>query len=247
MSKKLTTAEFKKRLYEIYGDTFEVLSEYEANNKKIKLKCKKCGNIIFKKPVKMTGVSREGCYICSGKNKYKTKDFLQQEVDKIYPNNYEIIGDYIGARQPLLVKNNKCGHEYFISPDNLLRGRGCPRCSIKQSSYMDIVEEYLETHNITFEKEKIFSDCVNIRVLPFDYYIPQLNCCIEVDGEFHYERGYKNINDRSGYYQVHKRDVIKDNYCKEKGIKLIRLPYYNKDNFCSILAKELQVNTEIIA
>ena len=75
MSRKLTTSEFTNRLFDIYGDQFEVLSEYINNNTKIKLRCNKCGNIIEKKPVKMTGKTREGCYFCSGKYKKDTEYF----------------------------------------------------------------------------------------------------------------------------------------------------------------------------
>lgn len=54
MSKKKTTEEFQKELDQIFGDdSFEVLSEYITNQIKIKLKCNKSGNIIYKKPVKM--------------------------------------------------------------------------------------------------------------------------------------------------------------------------------------------------
>jgi len=60
---------------------------------------------------------------------------------------------------------------------------------------MDIVEDYFERHNIAFEKEKRFDDCRNVRVLPFDYYIPDKNLCIEVDGEFHYPHATYKQND----------------------------------------------------
>ena len=185
MSKKITTKEFQERLNNVFGNQFEVVSEYVANNVKIKIKCNKCGNVIEKVPVKMTGQDREGCYICSGRNHHKDKEVLQKEVDEKFQDTYLILGEYVKARQPLLVRNIKCGHDYMISPDNLLRGKGCPKCSLKQSSYMDMVEAYLEQNGIIYDKEKRFQGCKNIRCLPFDYYLPSLNCCIEVDGEFH--------------------------------------------------------------
>lgn len=245
--RKVTTSEFKERLETIYGDQFELLSEYVNNCTKVKLRCNKCGNIIYKRPAKMTGKEREGCYICSGKNHYKTKETLQKEVDKKYPKTYLILGDYVKAREPLLVKRIPCGHEYMISPDNLLRGKGCPKCGFRQSSFMDLTEEFLDSHSIYYIKEKIFDDCVNIRALPFDYYIPSSNTCIEVDGEFHYtkEDGGSSDVDSVKYKQCHKRDLIKTKYCKDNGINLIRLPFFEKDRFFEILEKELHVNTEI--
>lgn len=243
--KKLTTSEFKERLYNLYGDQFEVLSEYVNNVTKITLKCNHCGNVIQKAPVKMTGATREGCYICSKKNGHKTTDYFQKELNEKYPDTYIVLGEYVRARDPLLVQRKDCGHTYYASPDNLLRGKGCPKCSIKQSSYMDIVEEYLDNNNIEYVKEKRFDDCKNIRTLPFDYYLPRYNVCIEVDGEFHYSNSsvFKN-SERGNYENVHKRDNIKTQYCKDNNIKLIRLPYYKKDIFSEILNTELHANTE---
>lgn len=246
MSRKITTSEFEVRLKQIYGERFTLLSEYINNETKVALKCNICGNVIYKRPAKMVCADREGCYVCSGKNKFKTTEFFQKEVNQKYHSSYQILGEYTKARVPLLVRNLKCGHEYMISPDNLLRGKGCPKCSIRQSSYMDKVEEYLESKGICYEKEKTFSECVNVRPLPFDYYIPSLNTCIEVDGEFHFEKNnvFKG-NNHSLYHNVVARDGIKSDYCATHGIKLIRIPYYEIKNLTAILDTELQVNTEI--
>lgn len=245
MSKRITTSEFQTRLNEIYGDQFELLSEYVNNETKVLLKCNRCGNEILKKPVKMTGSTREGCYICSGKNRYKTKESFQMEVDAKYPNTYIVLEEYENSKTPIAVKRIPCGHTYKVSPDNLLRGKGCPRCGIRQSHYMDIVEQYLCAHNIKFEKEKRFSDCKNIRTLPFDYYISDMNICIEVDGEFHYPEFNNFKGKNSDYKSVSIRDAIKTNYCSTHGIKLIRLPFFQESHFTNILDSELQANTEI--
>lgn len=244
----MTTEEFKQRLYNIYGDKFEVISEYINNCTKIKIKCNVCGNIFEKTPVKMTGVAHEGCYICSGKNKYKTTDSFKKEVEEKYPDTYEILGEYEKARKPLKVRRKKCNHVYLISPDNLLRGKGCPKCTIRQSSYMDLTEKYFQDKKIIFEKEKRFDDCKHIRTLPFDYFLKDYNCCVEVDGEFHFDEYY---NGGTGWAknkeEIHIRDEIKTNYCKNNNILLIRLPYYyfKTAKYIEVLNDKLQANTEI--
>lgn len=245
MSKKLTTDDFRLRLQAVHGDSFDILSEYVNNSTKIKLKCKKCGSIIMKIPSKMVTSSTEGCYVCSGKNRYKTTESLQAEVDGLYPSSFTILGEYKGSRTKLSVLRHKCGHIYDITPDNLLRGKGCPRCSIRQSHYMDIVERYFLSNNIKFEKEKRFQGCRNDRPLPFDYYIPDMNICIEVDGEFHFRENSIYTNKHASYERILKRDEIKTRFCLDNGIKLIRLPYYLESDFEKILDIELHVNTEI--
>ena len=227
---------------------FEVMSEYVNNCTKIKIKCNVCGNIFEKTPVKMTGVAHEGCYICSGKNKHKTTASFKKEVEDKYPDTYEIMGEYQNARKPLKVHRKTCGHTYMVSPDNLLRGKGCPHCTIRQSSYMNMTEKYLQENNLIYEKEKRFDDCKNIKTLPFDYYLKDYNCCIEVDGEFHYDKFYKTgVGWAKNKEGVHMRDEIKNQYCKNNNIVLIRLPYYTFKNgqYIEILNNKLQANTEI--
>lgn len=119
-------------------------------------------------------------------------------------------------------------------------------CSNRQSHYMDIVESYLQDHQIEYEKEKCFDGCKNKRRLPFDYYIPFLNTCIEVDGEYHFPRtNVQYSNPHAQYEQVAARDSLKTRFCEENDIRLVRLPYYLEDSFADILDQELYANTEI--
>jgi very-short-patch-repair endonuclease len=79
---------------------------------------------------------------------------------------------------------------------------------------------------IFFDTQKKFTDCTSKRgkyckKLPFDFYLPTFNSCIEYDGRQHFEPVYGQEN-----LEAQKvRDRLKDEYCKENGIKLIRIPY----------------------
>ena len=62
--------------------------------------------------------------------------------------------------------------------------------------------------------------------LYFDFYLPDYNCCIEYDGEQHYiSTGYYGGKEKLNRNQ--ENDNIKNNYCKEHNIKLIRIPYWD--------------------
>lgn len=248
----LSQEEFLAKLKEAHGNEFELLSPYTRNSDKVKLLHKKCGKIIEKQASKMINAHPEGCYYCNGKNRWKTTKSFQQELDERFPNKYTVLGEYVRARQKLLVRNNFCGHEYMASPDNLLRGKGCPLCGIKNSKYARFVEEYLKGHKISFVREKIFEDCINKRPLPFDFYLSDFNVCIEVDGEFHYIQPWNDDSNKfrvgnSKLEEVQFRDGIKTKYCENNQIKLIRLPYFEFKNFETILNEELSlyVNAEV--
>ena len=112
---------------------------------------------------------------------------------------------------------------------------------------MDLTEEILNKYHIKFEKEKRFKDCKDIRCLPFDYYLEDYNLCIEVDGQFHYlSVGSSFTTKYMNLPEVQRRDKIKTDYCKNNNIGLLRLPYYEKDNFEAMIIDTLHINTEVI-
>jgi len=82
----------------------------------------------------------------------------------------------------------------------------------------------------------MIGDCRNKKELPFDFYLPDYNLCIEYDGIFHYE----DIFDKPYDFKTgKKRDKIKTKYCKDNNINLLRIPYWEFDNIEEILRQTL--------
>ena len=91
-----------------------------------------------------------------------------------------------------------------------------------------------------------FSDCKDKNSLPFDLYLPEYNTIIETDGEQHYRpiKWSSNITDKQAednLQLVQFHDKIKTEYCYSKGINLIRIPYWKKENIKEILCNKLNV------
>lgn len=67
--------------------------------------------------------------------------------------------------------------------------------------------------------------------------------CIEFDGIQHFQpvdfagKGLKWANNNFRMIQI--KDNIKNDYCKEHHINLIRIPYWEEENIGEILIKEL--------
>jgi very-short-patch-repair endonuclease len=95
-----------------------------------------------------------------------------------------------------------------------------------------IIQNYLMDHNIKYENQKKFKDCKNIFPLPFDFYLPDYNMCIEFDGEQH----FKQIHNWR-FEQTLKNDIIKTNFCKNNNIDLLRIKY--DENIIDRLKKKL--------
>ncbi|MFA5559251.1 MAG: hypothetical protein WDA59_07370, partial [Methanofastidiosum sp.] len=89
-----------------------------------------------------------------------------------------------------------------------------------------------------FEQEYIFNDCCNLQPLLFDFAIfreDKLECLLEYDGQFH----YLPINGQSKLIYQRINDSIKNKYCKNNNIKLIRIPYWENKNIHFILKEQL--------
>ena len=113
----------------------------------------------------------------------------------------------------------------LVTTSNLKDG-STSSCGCGHSSGEIKIKSMLDKLQISYKKEKSFPDCVNPNTgypLRFDFYLPDYNCCIEYDGIQHFE--VAGWNTEENYYNLQKRDTVKNNYCKDKGIKLVRIPY----------------------
>ena len=70
----------------------------------------------------------------------------------------------------------------------------------------------------------VFKKCRNKAELPFDFYLPSINMCIEYDGEQHYDPN-NFYNKKRGFEYRRRNDEIKTNFCKQNSIKLLRIRY----------------------
>lgn len=108
----------------------------------------------------------------------------------------------------------------------------CSKCSKSQSKLEILTENEIQKYTDNYIKQKRFNDCRNIKtnyLMPFDFYLPKLNLCIEVDGEQHFKPSkFSNISEEEASQNLEARkekDRQKDEYCLKNGIKLLRISY----------------------
>lgn len=91
------------------------------------------------------------------------------------------------------------------------------------------VQSLLIEHNINFIREYIFDELRTSKnsALRFDFYLPDYNCCIEYDGIQHYRNQF-GMSDAEYQHQL-SNDNIKNLFCEQHKILLIRIPYYEYD------------------
>lgn len=172
-----------------------------------------------------------GCKEC-GNEKIKDKNIKShdQYVKDLYIINpdIEVIEGYKGANVAILHRCKIDGYMWSAKPANILFGKGCPQCNESKGERQ--VRQWLDEHGIAFMYQKIFVDCKDVRALPFDFYIPKYNLCIEYDGEQHFRPvdfdGHGQELALQQFTKTTYHDEIKNQYCKNNDIHLLRIPYF---------------------
>lgn len=120
-----------------------------------------------------------------------------------------------------------CGNEKDVLGTNLrqLRSLSCGLHSNISKGNVKIAD-LLDEANIEYETEKTFPTCKDKKELPFDFYVNN-EYLIEYDGSQHFDT--TSIFD---YEYTHKHDLMKNQWCEEHNIPLIRIPYTRYDNLC---------------
>jgi hypothetical protein len=217
-----------------HGGDFTVLDHFATIDDMVSVRHNKCGNI---SKTRIYSILANGpCRVCAGKYKRslfaKTPSKYVDEVKQLTNGEYEVLGEYINAFTPLKLRHN-CGYEWVAIPRAILMGRGCPICA--GSSSENAAYLYLKKAGIRFKKEAKMDGCCDKIALRFDYMIHHSDRMIllELDGEQHF--GGTSTGFFGSYSEAHRRDEIKDKYCADRNIKLLRIPYWRFKDIPTIL------------
>lgn len=240
-SLRIWNHEFLKRVKAI-APNIDVLEPYINSDTKVMVKCKICG---YKWGITPSHIySGRGCPKCAQERKRnifaKSHDEFKNELHDINPA-ISVIGHYVNSKTKVECMCKICGRRWSAIPINLLKGKGCPRCAASNGEKK--IEAWLYENNIKYIPEMKFDSCKFKRSLPFDFYIPDLQMCIEYDGPQHFKAirySDMTLEDSERVFNEQKqRDCIKEKYCSDNNISLIRIPYWDFDNINSILEKHL--------
>lgn len=207
-----------------------VLERVENENNYVKWKCQcECGEIrnVFANSL-LNGASLScGCYKADRAHELNFEDLTGMRVGilTVIKRTKE---DYIspsGNKSPQWLCKCDCGNEKIVLGGNLRAG-SIRSCGCTSESVGEIyIRELLDELQIEYIQEYRFDDCRNVLTLPFDFYLPEYNTCIEYDGQQHFEV-VDFFGGEKGYERRRHNDNIKTKYCEDNNISLLRLPYY---------------------
>lgn len=128
--------------------------------------------------------------------------------DYLISNNIE----FLPLNPLIFYKKEWEGSSIFLSNDE------------KESYGEKKIKKYLDINNIKYEQQKTFEGCLNKKKLLFDFFIPNLNTCIEFDGAQHF-KVVDWFGGKEGYIKRKENDIIKNNFCEINKINLLRISY----------------------
>ena len=124
-----------------------------------------------------------------------------------------------------------CGKEIDVNGDSLKSGN-TQSCGCLKSKGELKISQILKNNNIFFEKEKVFFNFEDTnKPAKYDFYIVNEKYIIEYDGIQHFKPG-TGWNTKEKFIKTQEHDKIKNRYCFEHNIPIIRIPYTNYDNIC---------------
>ena len=229
-NKIYSTDEIIKKFNNIHDNKYKYDKlDYRGIFSKIIINCAEHG--FFTQTAK-AHIDGKGCPKCSGRN--LTNDEIKEILLKTHDNKYDYSeSEFKRAKDKIKIKCNIHG-EFLQVLDYHKRGSGCPKC--KNSKGEKIIREFLENKKIKFESQKTFNDCKNTKtnkLLLFDFYLSDVNICIEYDGEQHFNP--MRFSKHNKLKDIQFRDNIKNYFCKENKIKLIRISYKDISNIEKLL------------
>lgn len=202
----------------------ELIDMYNGSNTKIKHRCLVCGYTWSVTPNSI--LHGTGCPECDKIRKKRPHEEYVYKVSLVN-QDIEVIEQYDGCFVPILHKCKLDGFEWMAYPNNVLKGQGCPQCS--ESSGERKIRQCLIKNDIAYVYQKIFKDCKDKNPLPFDFYLPDYNICIEYQGIQHY-KPIEYFGGKNKFESQIKRDNIKREYCQQNDILLFEIPYYSDLN-----------------
>lgn len=229
--KSKTTDKFVKQANIVHNNFYDYsLTDYKNYLNKVKIICPIHG--IFEELPMEHLFKKSGCKKCGIE---KTKKFTVigldkfiEKANKVHNNKYDYSKvTYINSYTKVEIICPKHGSFFQKPGDHIHAKAGCPVC--KESKGELIVTSFLEQYDIKYKPQKSFSDLRHKSLLYFDFYLTELNICIEFDGEQHFcpvmcwggEEGFKILQ---------LRDKLKTGYCINNNIPLFRLTYKDYDN-----------------
>jgi hypothetical protein len=221
---KRDLGEFIEKLKKIHNNKYDYSKvNYVNKHSEITIICPIHGEFKTKARYHLSGYGCQKCgWLKIGDAKRDSNNNFINKAKLIHNDKYDYsLVEYVNNRTKVKIICKIHG-EFSQEPSKHLKGCGCKKCS--ESKGERIIRQYLESNNIKYLPQHKFNDCKHKNELPFDFYLPDYNICIEFNGQQHY-KPVKYWGGVETLKNIKYRDKLKKEYCTTNNIKLIIIRY----------------------
>lgn len=213
----------------------EVIEKVDKVGNEWRWRCKcDCGEECVVKGVNLRSGSTRSCGCLKKESDKKPKGNVKDELGKKYGHLIVIEragSDKSGQARWLCECDCQAKTKIIVLGNNLRRGHTLS-CGCERRSHGELtVAKILNENNIKYIQEYRAFQFSNKRWATFDFYIDN-KYVIEYDGETHYQYNLHGWHDEEQLKAQQERDVIKNQWCKDNNIPLIRIPYTHLKDLC---------------
>lgn len=222
--------------------SYEILGyDVKDTHKYYKIRCKQCGHIRQSTLNNLYKNLECGCK--TGCLRNRTGEEFIKECNKYHNNELQLVGEYTGQQNKVLLRHKPCGFIWLVRAADIIHGRShCPKCRISQSLGEKAVRLCLQENNIIFQQQ---AQLIQNTRFKFDFWLPEYNTIIQYHGKQHY---YFTpfFHETLQKFEEHKRwDAIKQEWCKNKGVNLLIIPYNSKNSIQAIIQDMISSTTKV--
>ena len=233
--KKCTKCVHKDLVNDLTGQTFgylTVLKLLGTVNRKAIFRCQcKCGNLKDVPGIQLTNGITRSCGCLFYEKQLEGRDLIGQKFEKLTVIKRVPKPEDKSGYGTWWLCECECGNKIITRRDYLITGH-TKSCGCLKSRGEEKIGKLLIENNIPFEKQKSFKNCQfedTKAYAYFDFYVNN-NFLLEYDGEQHFTYREKGWDNKENFERTKKRDNFKNQWCKENGIILKRIPYWDLDN-----------------
>lgn len=234
-----TVLELQKMINDV-SNGYELVNEIPKKfSEKVHLLHSVCGKVYTTTLSNFLSTTKpRRCHHCSGNKKLSLNE-IKHSIESSDKNTFKLISTvYENVHGKIKVFHTECNREFLTTYNHFRNGDRCPFCSniVNSKAVLDIVD-FLNSKNILYKREYTYSDLVSDKgkVLRFDFYFPEYNVLLEYDGKQHFVYNENTIFNKETFLRIKKHDKMKDEYCLNNNIRLVRINY--KENHLELISQ----------
>lgn len=235
--------DFVAQCKSVHGDLYDYSQTiYKNKRTKVTIICRKHG------PFKQWPgghILGQGCPSCkfeeASVRNAKGRERFIEDARKVHGTRYDYSQVvYINNKTNVIVICPDHGPFEVMPQDHIQKKNGCPKCQVSKGE--TTIHVWLDAHGIKHDWHKPVRTPMAIgkrkKFVP-DFCIESANLIIEYNGEQHYHAKEKWGGEEQLRWQQ-RRDAALREYCHQKKIRLLEIPYTDFDRIEEILEQELK-------